>query len=555
MRRLTSACIAVAISLFMAPPAHAAQEEDFDPNHPERMTVTPDISYKIYSRIDSSGKYIAIIFAKNNTVWVSPIFDGLWGEVIRHYNPSKSYWIKGVLNDNDIIIPAGSLIGENILMEDWHETPQAPEKFYLQPMVKTKDENGTDVWNIDNTVSQIIFTITQQGDIILKNSNSTHGIGYSTQYAYIGGGDIPEIISEMYLTPSDIEATIPPSNLSVIDYQLTYDAPVPEYWDNRFDSERKRIGKRVRAVFYDNDVYFQGCSYGNPFGWIKGRIIGDNIIFSNGLLSTVTTQSSYHSYSPGTLECLYAADYIKDSSYMSGGDTSHGTSTYYYKYFPNNKDLILNYNPTTGVISGIEKIFVFVSGIDDYWKYEMETWEGEIWDPQPGKQNIYSNPVFSKIPKGAQIPQKPIINKDNTIHGSYYDTSGNVMVLENLFYRIYENGDAVTFYKASPKSLWFDYPSTNVPFICLNPCEEFPDFDEYFSFPFKSYSDGAEVTAELVYYQDGAEHSSSGVGSVTDDSTPGDAVAPVYDLAGRKVSPDNLRPGIYIRGNQKIIVR
>lgn len=48
-----------------------------------------------------------------------------------------------------------------------------------------------------------------------------------------------------------------------------------------------------------------------------------------------------------------------------------------------------------------------------------------------------------------------------------------------------------------------------------------------------------------------------GVGGVSD--MPGedvnDATAPMYDLQGRRVNPETVRPGIYIRAGKKIIVR
>lgn len=48
-----------------------------------------------------------------------------------------------------------------------------------------------------------------------------------------------------------------------------------------------------------------------------------------------------------------------------------------------------------------------------------------------------------------------------------------------------------------------------------------------------------------------------GVGGVSDvfGEEVNDATAPMYDLQGRRVNPKTVRPGIYIRGGKKIIVR
>ena len=46
---------------------------------------------------------------------------------------------------------------------------------------------------------------------------------------------------------------------------------------------------------------------------------------------------------------------------------------------------------------------------------------------------------------------------------------------------------------------------------------------------------------------------SSGVGSISDDPDPESDI--IYDLSGRRVSSDNLQPGIYIRNHRKFIVR
>ena len=45
-----------------------------------------------------------------------------------------------------------------------------------------------------------------------------------------------------------------------------------------------------------------------------------------------------------------------------------------------------------------------------------------------------------------------------------------------------------------------------------------------------------------------------GVGNIINENVDNNTTV-VYDLQGRRIKPDNLRPGIYIRNGKKFIVR
>ena len=554
MRRLTSACIAVAISLFMAPPAHAAQEEDFDPNHPERMTVTPDVTVRNYVNENKQGIYSTFIFTKDSTVWVSNIFPKLYW-MQPYYNPYKTYWVKGIVNHEKttILIPAQSLIGECLSIQYTEKRPF--ENFYIYPMIKS-NKNGETQWDIDLDTSNIVLKISSEGVITFDNTNDLHGIGYVTQYGYVGGNNEPDVITCLSLKPSQLQTILPPSGLPIEDYQMTYMAPaIPE--DIYHYHYSGRIGRRIRAVRDGNDLYLQGCSYADPSGWILVRIGEKSGAIEAGEFSSMTTQSTTKSYSAGNINRVFQVA-LSSKSLTPPDDYHHNNYKYEYSYTPEDRNFLFDYNPESGCLSAMrdDATFMFTKDEDDSYVFEYETEFG--WWPEIGKQDIYRQPAISKVPKEPQIPRPPMLKKDGSswiITGSYYDTRDNVMKLENLYFRVYIDGKPFSFYHDVISTLWIEEPITELPFALLNPYETSPDDINFFNFYLDDIPDGAEVTAELVYYQDGAEHTSSGVGSVTDDSTPGDAVAPVYDLAGRKVSPDNLRPGIYIRGNKKIIVR
>ncbi len=550
MRRLTSACIAAAISLFMAPPAHAARGEDFDPNHPERMTVTPDVTVRNYVAEGSGGvPYVSVIFTGGETVWVSPLFDELMAEDFP--DTYRQLWMKGRLSEDrsKLTIPGGTLAGEGQI----GILRRPHERFYICPMVYRGGDDSFNTWAVDDSAGDIVMSISPEGDMSLLGADDTHGVGVVTQYGVVGftswieGKDIvygPYVINGLRLRPADLQTVMPPPGLPVEDYQFLYTEPTedPDRWDYR-----ETVGRWVRSVTDGDDIYFQGLSYGDPGGWIAGKIGGGKVTFPAGEFSSLNTQTRYF-YSPGRMNRLFAAR--EDKGYDGFKPVCD--------YIPLEGDLVFEYESVSGALtpSGEDAVMMFTDGPDHPVRYRCNhTQDG--WQPYVGHDDVFKSPVLKRVPPGPQIPRQPVVDYENRkIKGSYYDIDKNVMRADSLFFRVYVNGERLMFYQDMLYNYWFEEPVAEVPVSMLYTYKERSDKDAYCCLSFReNFPDGAEVTAELVYYQDGAEHSSSGVGPVTGDSTSGDAVAPVYDLAGRKVSPENLRPGIYIRGNQKIIVR
>lgn len=128
-----------------------------------------------------------------------------------------------------------------------------------------------------------------------------------------------------------------------------------------------------------------------------------------------------------------------------------------------------------------------------------------------------------------------------------------------LYFRLYIDGKPYTYiydgksitdiywkYSGeSPKEGWHLY-YTHIPFD-----------ESIFKKPYNN------VCAKLVYkYEDGLEVESaptllidvSGVDEVFREDME-DIDAPVYDLAGRRIRPDRLVPGIYIRNGKKFMVK
>ena len=66
------------------------------------------------------------------------------------------------------------------------------------------------------------------------------------------------------------------------------------------------------------------------------------------------------------------------------------------------------------------------------------------------------------------------------------------------------------------------------------------------------YSGGSEEDALMIYSLKVVESEETGIETVTNVF---DATAPVYDLNGRRVKSENLKPGVYVRQGKKMVVK
>lgn len=188
--------------------------------------------------------------------------------------------------------------------------------------------------------------------------------------------------------------------------------------------------------------------------------------------------------------------------------------------------------------------------------------EGPLWP-----WSVYDDFELFYVPEGPLTPRVPQFKlgtyndpltweekKCLLLSGCVTSEEGPSMHYYRLYFRVYVDGQpyVLSYWEDEPRyDLWMDYggrktwdgygKSVLVPFD--------RPFREAYAVMVYKYEDGSEVVSAPAPIVD-----VSGVDEIFRDNSE-DVAAPVYDLSGRRVKPDRLAPGVYIRNGKKFMVR
>lgn len=338
-------------------------------------------------------------------------------------------------------------------------------------------------------------------------------------------------------------------------------------WYNKTLSDGTILSRTLDVAVLEDSVYYRLYDFGRPMSslgeafvidsWIAGKVNNGKIYIKR---APELSAYEWDRTSGGpNYDSPVADKYFNPCKYWSEswGEGSRN-STYHYETL--DEDIFFDYDSEKKWIHN-PSCKVWVS---DYFN-DHQNWTGDVplW-PDP----IYLNFQLMYVPDGPLTPQAPEFyleecpyyhTKYLILTGSIFSEEGPAMHYYQLYFRIYIDGKPYTYiydgksitdiywkYSGeSPKEGWHLY-YTHIPFD-----------ESIFKKPYNN------VCAKLVYkYEDGLEVESaptllidvSGVDEVFRDDME-DIDAPVYDLAGRRIRPDRLVPGIYIRNGKKFMVK
>ena len=331
--------------------------------------------------------------------------------------------------------------------------------------------------------------------------------GGETRYSEIDWYDIAENEKVEVTPPEGMEANI--YTLTATDLQFGEDYPE----DHKAD---------VMVGFVGNDVYIQGLSKWLPEAWVKGTMSDDG--------TTVTFAKHFL----GNFDAWGI-----DMEIVFNGAT-------------------MAYNPETDT-------FTTAEGYTSTSTYELE---GETYD-EPA--DVMTDVVITRAVDVAAVPAAPEILSFALNEGYGYmlemnipleDIDGNPIFASKLSYQLFSMIDG----EASPITLEasrYEYATedlTIIPYLYTDYWEVLQGGETVYV-----HADGIEnwdaIGAKSIYTGGGETNESditwyeintSGVTSISVDDAQS---LQLYDLMGRRVDSNNLRPGIYVSQGHKVVVK
>lgn len=381
-----------------------------------------------------------------------------------------------------------------------------------------------DYYGFDEDVITIPYTFNDEmnflaaGELVVIYNLGENPLQIGVQSEYTGGGE--EHLSEIgwynIAENEEVEVTLP-EGVETFTYSLTaqdlqFGADYPE--DYSAD---------VRVGFDGSDVYIQGLSKWLPEAWLKGTMDSKD--------NTVTFPKHFVGY--------FTAWGI-DMKIVFNGAT-------------------FNYNPETDTFTSAE-------GYTSTSTYELE---GEEYQEDA---DVFTDVVITRAADVAAVPAAPEI-LDFYLNGDFgyelfmniplEDVDGNPIFASMLSYQLFKkvNGEVSPIVLEADLYEYATEDMTIIPYLYTDYWEVMQGGETVYV-----HADGIDtweaIGAKTIYTGGGETNESPitwfdlgnvGVNSITADDT---RALQLYDLMGRPVDANNLRPGIYIRQDgRKIIVK
>ena len=222
------------------------EKEDFDEEDPYEL---------VYEQQEGT---VSVVYGADNKVYIQ-------------HPVSTSYydgWVEGTLSADGktITVPMGQYIAYTRSLE-----------MAVQVAVFSYDEYE-DTYTYDESVSELTFTIGDDGTLTLGGTDREHVLGTMNRvfgdvfkyldYEWLQGGDY-----ESVFTPIDETPLTPPADLITETYYLTT--------ANFNGIEWEPYQATVNIGFDGDDMWLQGISKFLPEAWIKGTCSGNTVTFAN----------------------------------------------------------------------------------------------------------------------------------------------------------------------------------------------------------------------------------------------------------------------------------
>ncbi len=363
----------------------------------------------------------------------------------------------------------------------------------------------------------------------------------------------------------NVPCVIPPESINQESYVMfvgrkNYDT---HFYGSGIHDENIWGGCQYVKISKDSIYIKNLMNYGIPSGWwIKGAIKDNKVTFSrNDIIGRVINNNMEYE------RCYLYLFTCEDGALNPSHDPD-----YYYNL---DEDLVMDYDPVDKTLSNPNHRFCFLP-VEKLFSPAGRWTRWLRYYSDPSKDYTYGECYYdrillkpcSDIPQIPNPPQIKIVKLNGEdyfqLTGDYYGIDDILLNPTRLWYKIYIDGELIdvsnytmeqyegyNFYRNVCDGLWYR--------VIWAEDEDLPRGRKmYVKVPDREYH---IVYATLVYRMHALNEeyeslpgylNNSGLDDIKEEN---EADGAVYDLTGRRVSRDNLAPGIYISKGQKFIVK
>jgi hypothetical protein len=466
----------------------------------EYTTTTTDYTYLwgyIFDYTDTG--YAGEIVFDGNTAYIKNPITTLGG-----YNT----YIKGSVDGNKITVS----LPQPLISEEGYT-------FHVDRCVLDSEnsEDYSPAYNIDDS-EPLTYTINDDGSITSdwKDENVILGLTYDNEWYYYGSYAVEYV-------PFD------GTRLTIADMPADFTEKLSSNWAVLSDEG----SSYVSAAEYNGKFYIGGLFSSDPDALLVGDIDGTTVTFASNQYMGVDNDYGYRTFFHGLdVETEYDEEYDE-----------------YYTFYDLADNVTMTYSAEENKLSNANRALGFVGGDTSDPDYLTTT-------------DTYTNATILLVPEDISlVPADPFdleYYAEAGEAGLYFDISatnvdGWPLNEDNLYYRVYDNGNLFTFIS----DVYVNVPNntTDLPWN-----ESYLDSDEYYydicaeegyryvwfyTEPTNPgiqavYKDGdTEYTSNIVYVDN------SSIRSILADKNV--ASTTYYDLSGRRVAANALTNGIYLK--------
>ncbi len=450
------------------------------------------------------GMPMRMVFAEDGVVWM--------------LNPvsycSEDKWVKGQLNED------GTLLTVKLGQQLYYDASEGWG--YATALLRYNEQKK--YFDIDEDVAEVTFSVDGDKLTLLGTDQWTvYGVIYTDDYSWTGYGDYNSVY-----TPAPTEYATMPAELDAQRWTVVYT-----------DHEGTYGGRTLNVAMTSDSVYISNLTDKDPLATIVGSIEGDKVTFMSG--QYIGNGTGYYCYfDAGKRIEVYNRQ--EDQWYY---DWDYAPSITLAMDSQKRQLKAMEEGQTMMIDAGMGEIVISYMTIMD--TPTMDVFEDRPMIPADPKFTVYDETYFYE-------------EDGYTLMGldiQPYDIDGNVIPLENLYYRlitsIYGENEVYTFYADEYINLKKDMDL--VPFAYTDDY----DFGRGGSYIYLYEIGWDDLGAQVVCTTGGEERVSNivwvvkgveeGSGSQAINTIHADASAlPCYNLMGQRVKSDS--KGMIISGGK-----
>ena len=527
----------ILVAVFMLPVALSGQSrnENFQGNE------------IIMDRPDGDFKHFKAEYSYYWVDWVGRIIEGKL-EVSMVFTPEGTVYIKGFGWRSPMWIKA-HLEGENIVISkdaivDFYYYPAIHQGSSLEPLIymtfaRYDDTLGEIVE--DETLTEVVFTPTASGGYQMRMPENTGWLRKKNS--------TKEMITKIDLELTDYTPIVPPEGYEEEDYQINF-IPFAQTYLQGFEGDRD-ASLRLKVVRTEDSFYIKGLGFfDGPDVWFKGRIEGKRVVFPQW---NEEVNSAYGLYMTA----------VTDGHSVDSPGNSH--THYQMEVTPLAEDIIFDYDPTTGNLTNPSS--VFICDTPPFRTYRDDVSSEMVNSILSWSLDFYNEAEIIRIPEDVVYrPFSPSYlgpwYNNCRVKVNYRDANGYMMDPYKMYLRFHSKSGPIVWEYLNMDN-WEYEMGDKIPFgrFYLDTVRDITHTgynlsnNQRYIFYLPSFVEPSDISwVELIYEDGGESWSSTSVDRIIDDSASVDENAPIYDLTGRRVDPNNLEKGIYIRNGRKFIV-